>query len=120
MPYHDPERPYVNHWYASSEGRDIAAFNQCLSEANMDRLEEHGGACVMYTHFASGFVQDGRLDPRFKVLMERLAARNGWFVPVTTLLDFLLDQHGPTVLSPRERNSLERAWLRSKLRVGPS
>lgn len=120
MPYHDPERPYVNHWFASSEGRDVEAFNRCLSEANIDRLEENGGACIMYTHFASGFVDNSRLDPRFEVLMERLAARNGWFVPVTTLLDVLLEQHGPTVISPRQRGGLERAWLRSKLAVGPS
>ena len=27
--------------------------------------------------------------------MTRLAAKNGWFVPVTTLLDYLADAHGP-------------------------
>ena len=29
MPYHDPERPFVNRWFASSEGADVAAFNRC-------------------------------------------------------------------------------------------
>ena len=120
MPYHDPERPYVNHWFAASEGRDVRAFNERLAEANLDRLEEDGGACVMYTHFASGFQVDGRLDPRFMALMERLAGRNGWFVPVTTLLDFLHEQHGPTVITTPQRRALERAWIRSKLAIGPS
>lgn len=70
MPYHDPERPYVNAWFASSEGRDVATFNACVSEANQDRLEAAGGACIMYTHFASGFQDgDGRLEPRFEQLM---------------------------------------------------
>jgi hypothetical protein len=120
MPYHDPERPYVNHWFASSEGSNVESFNQRLSEVNQDRLEASGGACIMYAHFASGFATEGQLDPRFKTLMERLARKNGWFVPVTALLDFLLERHGPTVISPAQRAGLERRWLRSKLSVGPS
>ena len=49
MPYFDPKRPYVNYWFASSEGASLKSFNQCLSEKNQDRLEEEGGACIMYT-----------------------------------------------------------------------
>jgi hypothetical protein len=120
MPYHDPERPLVNAWFASSEGADVDAFNACLSEANQDRLEAQGGACIMYTHFASGFYREGTIDPRFKVLMERLGGKNGWFVPVTTLLDHLSAQRGETVISNAQRRVLERRWLLSKLRVGYS
>lgn len=120
MPYHDPKRPYVNHWFASSEGSDVNAFNRCLSEPNMDRLEEQGGACIMYVHFASGFADGGELNPRFKSLMERLARKDGWFVSVTTLLDYLREQHGSSVITERQRQGLERRWLRSKLTIGPS
>jgi hypothetical protein len=52
MPYHDPKRPYVNYWFASSEGPNVEAFNRCIAERNQDRLEEEGGGCFMYTHFA--------------------------------------------------------------------
>ncbi len=120
MPYHDPERPFVQAWFASSEGADVGAFNACIDEAAQDRLETAGGACVMYTHFASGFVHDGVLDPQFRALMEGLATRNGWFVPVTTLLDHLVTQRGLTMLTGRQRAALERRWLRSKMRVGHS
>jgi hypothetical protein len=120
MPYHDPERPYVNRWFASSEGADVHRFNRCLSEANQDRLEAQAGACIMYTHFASGFFANGSMDSRFKKLMTRLARKNGWFVPVTTLLDFLATQRGDYVLTPAQRVNLERRWLLSKLRVGYS
>ena len=120
MPYHDPERPYVRAWFASSEGADVEAFTRCITETAQDRLEEAGGACIMYTHFASGFWRDGRLDPRFRALMERMAARNAWFVPVSTLLDYIVDQRGLTVLTPGQRGALERRWLRSKIRVGYS
>ena len=43
MPYHDPQRPYVNYWFAASEGRDFDSFTKCISEQNQDRLEEEGG-----------------------------------------------------------------------------
>ena len=89
MPYHDTKRPLVNYWFASSNGRDIQTFNRCLSEENQDRLEEEGGVCIMYAHFAFGFCEDGRVDPRFAALMRRLAKKNGWFVPVHQVLDHL-------------------------------
>ena len=118
MPYHDPERPYVNYWFASTEGPHVDAFVGALSEANQDRLEAEGGACIMYTHFGAGFVVDGRIDARFERLMRRLSAKNGWFVPVTTLLDFLLEANGHHEITDAERRALERRWLAHKLRVG--
>jgi hypothetical protein len=120
MPYHDPLRPYVNAWFASSEGADVQAFNRRISDQNQDRLERDGGACIMYTHLAQGFYKNGRLDPEFKRRMERLATRNGWFVPVATLLDHLRTSGAPNVLTSAERTRLERRWLLSKFRVGPS
>jgi hypothetical protein len=64
MPYHDPARPYVNYWFASSEGAHVESFIRTLSEKNQDRLERQGGACIMYTHFADGFTEQGRLNRR--------------------------------------------------------
>lgn len=120
MPYYDPDRPYVQAWFASSEGANVAAFNSCLSEPEQDRLEAEAGACIMYTHFASGFWSQGELNRRFRELMARLASKNGWFVPVTTLLDYVVEKRGLSVLAPAQRGMLERRWLRSKLRVGHS
>jgi hypothetical protein len=118
MPYHDPRRPFVQYWYASSEGGSVTPFNRTLSEANQDRLEEEGGACIMYSHFAKGFSDGGRPQPRFRRLMERLARRNGWFVPVSRLLDHLIAVRGPHTLDGRERRELERRWLLHKVAVG--
>ena len=120
MPYHDPERPYVNYWFASSEGPTVTSFNAMLKEENQDRLRNERGACIMYTHFACGFIEQGHINQRFRRLMERLSKMNGWFVPVSTLLDFILQgrnhhagyNHAITSL---ERNSLERKWLWDKL-----
>ena len=120
MPYHDPDRPYVNNWFASSEGPEINSFLNTLSESNQDRLEAEGGACIMYTHFACGFVKDGKLNERFVSLMKRLRAKNGWFVPVSTLLDSLRERNGGHQITPSERSILERRWLKHKFRVGHS
>src|SRR6188472_3380584 len=64
-----------------------------LSDENIDRLEAKGGACIVYTHLASGFVDHrGRVDAVFSRQIERLASKGGWFVPVSTLLDRLAAQ----------------------------
>jgi hypothetical protein len=117
MPYHDPARPYVNHWFASSEGSNIESFLKCVSERNQDRLAAEGGGCIMYTHFGHGYVDSGgKLDPRFRRAMERLAKMEGWFVPVTTMLDSM--RKPDTRLSDSDRQRLERRWLIHKVRFG--
>jgi hypothetical protein len=120
MPYHDPRRPFVNAWYASTEGSNVSRFVDAISEANQDRLEAEGGACIMYTHFGHGYVQDGRLHARFKALMTRLSQKNGWFVPVSTLLDHLRQQRDGLDITDAERQSLERRWLWEKMFRGTS
>ena len=120
MPYVDPERPYVNAWYSASEGANRDSFVRQLAEAQQDRLEQEGGACVMYTHFGHGFVQDGRVDPHVRRLLTRLAAKGGWFVPVSDLLEYLRARRGEHVLTAVERGRLERTWLASKVIHGTS
>ena len=118
MPYHDPERPYVNYWFASSDGGDVKAFNRCIAEKNQDRLRMEGGACIMYAHLAAGFYESGNIDPRFRVLLQRLSESNGWFVPVSTLLDYLLQVRGHHNISRRERSAIERKWLKRAVAIG--
>ena len=118
MPYHDLNRPYVNYWFVSSEGSNVDTFNQCITEQNQDNLEKEGGACIMYTHFAAGFYKNGRINSRFKYLMSRLSKKNGWFVTVSTLLDYLLKIRGHYDITAKERKALERKWLWHKIRVG--
>jgi hypothetical protein len=120
MPYHDPEKPFVKYWYASSEGANVDSFIHTLSEPNQDRLEQEGGACLMYAHFGHGFVKDGKLDPRFVSLMSRLSNKNGWFVPAATLLDFLRQKNSAHIITSSERTAMEWRWLGRKLLRGTS
>ena len=52
--------------------------------------------------------------------MNRLARRNGWFVPVSQLLDYLLEQRGgQSILQASEKRELKIAlWLLHKVRFG--
>jgi hypothetical protein len=118
MPYHDPERPFVNYWYAGSEGSNVQTLMERIAERNQDELEREGGACIMYTHFGHGYSEGGRLNTRFRELMTSLSRRNGWFVPVSTLLDFLAAQNPQRTISTADRVALERRWLMHKVRFG--
>jgi hypothetical protein len=120
MPYHDPERPLVNAWYAASEGSNVERFVNTISEPSQDRLEAEGGACIMYTHFGHGYVENGRVNSRFQELMGRLSQKNGWFVPVGTLLDYLRRKNGLREISRADRAPIERRWLWEKLFRGTS
>jgi len=111
MPYYDPAKPLVNAWFSSADGGDKARFCELLSESNQDRLEAECGVCIVYTHFACGFCGSGRVDPRVEELLRRLARKNGWFVPVSSLLDLLRDQRGSVSVRPAEIAAMERRWM---------
>ncbi len=92
----------------------------CAPAKTTDDTEAENGVCIMYTHFANGFVEAGQLNERFCTLMRRLAAKNGWFVPVGELLDYLGRERGDSTISKEELRTMEIAWLRSKLLRGTS
>lgn len=89
MPYHDHHKPYVKYWYGNSDGATCYKFNKLISVKNVDRLVNEQGTAIVYTHFASGFVdKDGKLNSKTKRLLSYIAKhKNGWFVPVSTILD---------------------------------
>ncbi len=120
MPYFDASRPYVKAWYASTEGSNAPRFLAALDEANQDRLESEGGACIMYTHFGHGYVENGKLLSRFVEVMKRLSRKNGWFAPVSIVLDYIRSRRGVTELTDRERRRLEIRWLSQKVLRGTS
>ncbi len=117
MPYYDPGRPFVKLWFSSCEGARVETFCETLRESNQDKLEGEGGVCIMYTHFAEGFC-NGALHPRFEELMRRLAKKNGWFVPVSTLLDFLRAETSDRTISREALADLERRWFFQKAHLG--
>ena len=112
MPYHDPARPDVPYWFSAANARSIPSFLELLSEASQEQLETSGAGCIVYTHFALGFMKGGALEPRFRALMERLAQRPGWFVPASDLLDHLAGRPGRGgALMPSQHARLQRRFL---------
>jgi len=120
LPYRDPGRPYVNYWFSSTEAAEVKSFCAAMGEAHQDRLESEGGVCIIYAHLAAGFLENGKVAPEFGRLIKRLAARNGWFVPLGELLDYLRTRGAGGDIPPRERATMERRWVREKIRYGSS
>ncbi len=120
MPYYDPHRPYVNQWYSGTEGANKASYVDTLEESAQDRLEAEGGACIMYTHFGLAFCENGQLDRRFETLMRRLSKKNGWFAPVSAVLDHIRKERGEHTISDDQRRRLETNWLLLKAVHGSS
>lgn len=119
MPYIDPKKPFVDMWYASTEGPKVGPFTNAITPDKIDKLEEEGGLCLMYTHFGYQFSVDGKLNPEFKHNMEHIAKKDGWFAPVSEVLDFLSKENGGVhTITTSERNQLERKWLFDKLILG--
>jgi hypothetical protein len=119
MPYHDPRRPHVNLWFSSADGSDGRRFTELIREESVARLERNGGCCIVYTHFAKGFLKNGRLDPVWESRMRALAKRPGWFVPASPVLDHLLARTGGSggrALGWGERTRLTTRWAFERLR----
>ena len=58
MPYREKKKDkYSNYWFSSSDGANINVFNKLLCKKNVDKLVAQGGCCIIYTHFANGFVE---------------------------------------------------------------
>ncbi len=113
--YSDPKRPFVDCWFTSTRAPDVESFLATLSDANQERLQQEGGICILYTHFGSGFVTDGVLNPGVRHCIRQMAARPGWFVPASELLDYLRTEGLDRPISSRERTAMERSWLFEKL-----
>lgn len=118
MPYHDPRKPFVNHWFASSDGGNVEQFVHTMR--SIGDLQHERGACIIYTHFADGFVRNGKLDPRFIRVMRDVAERPGWFVPVSELLDWLKDNRPSTkqTMAASALVRMERRWLVQRILAG--
>lgn len=110
LPYRDPRRPLAPWWFSATDAEDAAAFNRILDEAGQDRLEAEGGVCIVATHLGKRFTKDGKVNPRTEQLLRRLAAKGGWFPPVSDLLDWLRQARGDGSLPAGEWRRMQVRW----------
>jgi hypothetical protein len=93
MPYSTSSTPYVEHWFSTTDVPDIETFQRRGTRDAIDRLEADAGVCILSTHFGKrGYLANGRLDPDVDEMLRYIAAKPGWFVPVSELLDHLRAQ----------------------------
>jgi hypothetical protein len=120
MPYYDTDKPYVRLWFSSADGHNADAFNDLLKPDNLDRLEQEGGVCIVYTHFAYGFIDKNReLNAETKERLQDLASRKGCFVPVSQMLDLLKKQTGKDDSIPwSEKWHIQSKWIWEKMSYG--
>lgn len=117
MPYHLPDMPFVNYWFPTANGDRVIEFEALLSDENIDRLERESGVCLVFAHLGSGsFGSAEKVDRRFEDRIRAIAARNGWFVPASQILDFLKRQPGWTgKMSYSERIRLDLKFLAQRI-----
>ena len=96
MPYKEKAKEkFTNFWFSSTDTPDVDKFNQLVTPVSIDKLEAEQGVCILYTHFASGFCVNGKINNQFKSTLQYLAKKNALFIPVSPLLDLLRNNRGP-------------------------
>ncbi|HEX8694370.1 MAG TPA: hypothetical protein VF746_18255 [Longimicrobium sp.] len=116
MPYHDPARPLVRWWFSCSDAEDRDAFAELLRPDRQEKLEREGGFCIVATHLGKGFAKGGEVDRLVRRRLESLAARDGWFVPVGELLDWLRARRAEGELPRDEWDRMQWRWARDLVR----
>lgn len=115
-PYRLPTTQYVNYWFSTSDAPDVKAFTRLLTRERIDDLVRSGGVCLVSTHLGKGFSRHGKLDCDVEHILQYLSESNGWFAPVTTILDHLVEErNGGGELTWLRRVMLESRFLADRI-----
>jgi hypothetical protein len=110
MPYRLSSTPYVNLWFSTADAPDVGDFVKLVTEQDIDRLEQRRGLCIISTHLGKGFAKGGALDPRVDRILRNLSERPGWYVPVSEMLDYLVERQA----RGRQLGALRTALLEAR------
>lgn len=114
--YRDALTPWVNSWFLTADAPDAPAFVKLLSDEAIERLRRSGSFAIVSTHVGKGFVnREGQVGREVSRVLERLARLNGWFVPVSTVLD-LVASRGIPEINAGQRIRLETQHVLDRLR----
>ena len=116
MPFKEKNKKYSNYWFSSSDGHTVEEFNNLINKKNIDKLKNKNGLCIVYTHFACGFLeQNGEINRTFKENIDYLASQNGWFTPASEILNYLLKSRGNSNVNVFYINLLDLKWLSNRI-----
>ena len=117
VPYRTTGTPHVRAFFPSSFADNVEEFIELLSPARQAQLERERGLAIVGTHFGKGFLRDGRVHPGVVEVLTGLSRRPGWFQPVSTLLDYLVEaQGGVALLKGYPLFRLEALWFWHRIR----
>ncbi len=91
MPYIEKGKPFVNGWFSATDLAEPWLLKKIITDKNMEQLIKSNGSCIGYTYFHKFVNAQGELLPEFIQAMELLKKyrEQGWFVPVSDLLERL-------------------------------
>jgi len=118
MPYVDARKSeYSNYWFSSTFAPNQWMFNRIVTPSAIDKLERDGGVCILNTHLGY-YMKDGSIDSGFVERIKYLSKkRNGWFVPVSTVLDHLQGAHAVDTRIPLlTRYRMELSYLLTRFK----
>lgn len=92
LPYVDRDRlEHSNYWFSCCDGYSYNKFNSIIDNRKIDQLIFERGLCIISTDFSRDFLDgNGEIGSTFRQNMEYISKRNGWFAPVTDILDYIL------------------------------
>lgn len=114
LPYRDNSKQGVNGWFFTCDADNVAEFNELLSLKNQQKLVDERGVCIVTTHLGKGFNKNNDIHPTTKHLLLKLKENNGWFAPVSEVLDFLKAQspsNAPKAISKKDLFLIESRWF---------
>ena len=105
---------YSNYWFSASDGMRLKTFLWLLKKEKIDKLVENSGCCIVYTHFAYEFVENGKLNEDFKKTIDYIASKDGWFVPASQIFEYLLKdkEYKPSKLYEAK---MDAKWLAERI-----
>ena len=119
MPYIDESKTdYSNYWFSATFAPNQWLFNRLVTKNAIDKLEKEHGICILFTHLGY-YMQDGKIDSGFIEKIEYISSKEGWFVPVSEVLDFMIENRPwDTRITRLDKIKLEflHLWTRLKYR----
>jgi hypothetical protein len=117
IPYRTAGTPGVNAFFPSAFADNVEEFIELLSPSRQAQLEREGGLAIVGTHFGKGFLRDRQVHPKIVELLTELSRREGWFPPVSTLLDYVAGIQGRIpLLEGYQLFRLEGLWFWHSIR----
>lgn len=115
-PYRLASTPWVQYWFSTADAPEAGDFKRLVTRRNIDKLRADGGVCILSTHLGKRYATNGRVDPEIEDTLRYIASLQGWFRPVSEVLEFQLAQRPESALSGWQQLQLEGRHLTDRIR----